>query len=675
MWSNLNKRAQMAVFVILGLVILFSIIILAYMSYMNTKNQSEFAFREFSGPIDRGRIQTLVEGCIDLSSRPAIQRMAYQGGFLNIPVDEFYTPQIPVTGVHPRMVSPVVQLTSGKQYSAVVPYAYFNGENHFPALEEMESELSGYLEAEIPRCLDNFSAFNYDLTFAEKSPIEVSVKISEEKVSVNVDYEIEFKSKDKKRTFTFDVFRKEVPYRIGRLRELARQITNYQSESNFLENVTIEVLSFSGLPYEGLDFSCENKQWYVGELEEDFKPFMMYNLQYLKFKNTKFNTSEFYNDYYKKRFLVDFTNDDFSDVRVEAYYDDMWDLNLDVYPKENGNIVKPLKTGVQAYFVCINTYHHRYDFNFPVLIRLMDDYKGNVLTYNIALPVSIRKNKAFTNDLYVPYGHDKKEYLNEEYCTSDELLYGPVEIRAMDTETEDFISNVTVSYDCGFFLCDGIGKIDYPRIGNLRIAGKKPVFVGSLPECNGGYITLSAPGYETSKRQANTVLSDPSSSIGKLVVVEMTPKKDISYTVKIATDVNNPTYTRGLLKDEAAIIRITDQDDPSIETTVYYPTNISNYLTIPITKSHEERKYIFDVKIFKGNIDSKKPDDIFSGGLISGAFLLENVSFSYQDIDRSDNLIIYAVSREPGFSDTKDFYDYFQNQVTPLMANFKPVLQ
>ena len=670
----LSRKAQITIFVILGLVILFSIVTVIFFSLANTKSESELAYRKFTGPIDRGKIQTLVEGCIDLAAKPAILRMASQGGYLNIPVDEFYVPQIPVTGIHPRMIQPVAPMTKAKLVN--IPYAYFNGEEHFPTIEHMQDELSAYVQSEVVRCLDNFSAFKYDLNFYEKNPLTVSTVISEESVSFDIKYPIEFKSKDKKRSFTFDVFRDDVELRLGRTRELARQITNYQAKHNFLENATLEILAFSGLPYEGIELTCDDKSWTIAELEEKLKPYLINNFPYLKLKNTKFNDSEFYNNYYRNKFLVDFTDDDFSDIRVDAFYNDFWDINMDVYPKEEGNIVKPLEVGIEYALMCVKTYHHRYDLNFPVLFRIQDHYRDTTLVYNLVIPVSMRKNAPFKNDLYIPYGNGALLNSKEMYCTSDAKEYGPVEVRAMDSQTDEYISNVSIKFICGdIFSCSNLGKIDYPRQGSLKIAGKKPKFVGMMPVCNGATLELSAPDYETTRQSVNTVPSDKSHSMGNLNVVYMNPQKNIKYVVKVATDVNNPDLYRGLLKNEMAVVTLKTDDENEYDKTVYYPTNISKYQTIPITQSFDEKKYSLDVKIFRGNYESNNLSEVIRGGLVTGAFYMENITFSYADLEQSDTLVIYAVSRDTPFSNTEDFYNYYQEKILPNMQKFGPVLQ
>lgn len=154
-------------FVILGLVILFSVFTVIFIANSSANKNAEVSFRKYSGPIDRGQIQSFVENCIDSSVRPAIHRMAIQGGYLNIPVEEFYMPSVPVTGLTPHMIQPVAPLTKGKLIN--IPYAYFNGESHFPTLERMEEELSYYAKDEIKRCFNSFAVFNHDLIFLKNT--------------------------------------------------------------------------------------------------------------------------------------------------------------------------------------------------------------------------------------------------------------------------------------------------------------------------------------------------------------------------------------------------------------------------------------------------------------------------------------------------------------------------
>lgn len=665
-----GKRGQLTIFVILGIVILLSVGSFLYLSLNNTKEQMDSEFRSYSGKINRGQIQSFVEGCIENVGKPAIKTMASRGGYINIPVEEYYLPQIPVTGLNSKMVQGVAPLTSGGLVD--VPLAYFNGKLHMPSIEKMNEELSIYMNKELGRCLDDFKPFSYDLEFKPKSNLDVEVSIGDEKVSFKVNYHIIFENKGDDRAFEFNNFFKDIDIRLGRMHDLAMEIVNYQDENKFLEELTLEMLAISDLPYEGTEIECRPKRWHLSELESMFKPYVMHNIRNLKFENTKFDESEIVNDYYKNFYKLDFTENDYTDMRVDASFRDDWSLNLDVSPKSNGEYVTPMDTGVKKLFLCIKTYHHKYDFFFPIAFRVLDEYKEERTIFNFAIPVSIRKGEPFTQDLYVPFGSTEDYFDSQEYCNGDERVF-PIEIRAVDSREYKYISNVTLTYTCGDIRCDEIGVIDYPKRGNVRLTGKNPVFKGKFPECGGGYLKLSAPNYADKVIQIDTLKNDPEAE--NTFSFAMESLRELNVDVRVVNNLDNPGLGRKLNKDEMAIIMAykvgTDESQDA-----FFLRDFNGSETLKLGDvSNPKNVYDFEVLVYKTDeIDFDNLEKL-NGAIVKASSVVSGVSFTYDELFSSDEIQFFALTSVPEPKTSQEFFDFFSNVDITKMINLRPDLR
>jgi len=127
--NNMKKKGQITVFIILGLIFLiFFLIILFTKSYRIEK----------IGTISSGELSPIkyyVDLCAKSTTSDALYLLGVQGGYTIPP--EFY-----------------FQSTYAK-----IAYWYDKGEDTSPTIEEMEQELSSYVNIALPECIENLDAF------------------------------------------------------------------------------------------------------------------------------------------------------------------------------------------------------------------------------------------------------------------------------------------------------------------------------------------------------------------------------------------------------------------------------------------------------------------------------------------------------------------------------------
>lgn len=185
----MKKRAQVTVFVILGiLVVVLGIILFLIINPNSSKNSSQF-------PVE---IQNYIEDCFKKSSKETIVLVSQGGGYLDV---------------------------QNFSNSLGVTYYYFNRTNYFPSLERIEKEISQGVEKSVLNCAKegNFSKENLD--FGEPN---VSTQIKENSVKLEMDFPISYSDDDEE--VLIDSFSEEVEVRLGLIYEVVEELLSNEIE-------------------------------------------------------------------------------------------------------------------------------------------------------------------------------------------------------------------------------------------------------------------------------------------------------------------------------------------------------------------------------------------------------------------------------------------------------------
>jgi len=189
------KRGQVTIFIIIAIILVASI-------------AGFFLFRQQLGLEDLltpedDSIYLFVESCIEEIGKDAIYHITQNGGYF-LPT-EFST-------------------------SEGIPYYYSNGKNYMPSKEDIEKEISYYINQMLFFCTKNFVDFsNFNITQGE---IKTETEIKDEEVVLNVEYPISVS--DGKSTTLFEDFKNiEIPVRLGivynAIKEIIQEQLNYDS--------------------------------------------------------------------------------------------------------------------------------------------------------------------------------------------------------------------------------------------------------------------------------------------------------------------------------------------------------------------------------------------------------------------------------------------------------------
>ncbi|MGM5482170.1 MAG: Ig domain-containing protein [Nanobdellota archaeon] len=208
------KRAQITIFIIIG------IVILAIAGLLFSLTFSE----PLSKDIDAKSLEPYVSECLRGILKDSVEVVSAQGGFIIPPNDSIFL----------------------SEYISV-PYFYAD-EKKIPSKEIIEEQIEKYIVMSIPMCqLDVFEKQSFDLEKKEPSP---KVSITDGEVSVNLDYPITlkkgnvtiqkntFSAKTKSRLGEFHLYAKKLSETIAKIKRVPlSDIVIMGSENDFFVDI------------------------------------------------------------------------------------------------------------------------------------------------------------------------------------------------------------------------------------------------------------------------------------------------------------------------------------------------------------------------------------------------------------------------------------------------------
>ena len=338
---------------------------------------------------------------------------------------------------------------------------------------------------------------------------DVTINYVNVEVNLNMDMTLE-KGND---TVLVKTHNKIINSNLGALYNSARKIYDYEQESFFLENYSIDAIRLYA-PVDGVEISCSPKIWSADKVFDDIENALEQNIVVLG--------SNLGNGYYK----VDASLP--ADTEVRFLNDKRWPSTYEVAPSD-GSILMANPVGNQQGLgilgFCYVPYHFVYNVRYPVLVQVQ---KGGE-TFQFPLAVVVEGNKpresldATAAEIGVP---DLCQYKNT-----------PLEVHAYDVNLASV--DADISYRCFSESCS-IGRT---AGGSLK---------GNFPQCVNGYIVAKAEGYED-----GNLLYSTTSNAG---IVNVFLQK--SHELQVLLRVDGRTYNGD------AVVTFT-KDDNSTRTVVY----------------------------------------------------------------------------------------------------------
>jgi len=356
-----------------------------------------------------------------------------------------------------------------------IPYWYYVSGNNLerekvPSKLEMQNQLALFLEESVSRCSfekyypQGFSVYTY-------SP-KASVKILDKSVELDLRMPMSITFGEDS-NFISNSHEVSVKSNLGSLYDAAVKIYNYEQNSLFLEEYTLDVLRLYA-PVDGVELSCSPKTWNADEVFEEFSSALEGNLYALRNKEGNYEL----NDKRNKYFVLDF--DVPYDVRFLTSRN--WSKTYEVVPS-TGNLLIATPVGNQAGLgimgFCYTPYHFVYDIKYPVLVQV--SHGDEIFQFPFAVVVSGNNPRESLVGEYI-------EQPSSQVCDSKNT---PMNVVAYDMNADPIVADI--SFQCAGVSCD---------IGSIK---SRSGFVENFPQCVNGVLVAKSEGFVSAKRIVSTV--------------------------------------------------------------------------------------------------------------------------------------------------------------------------
>ena len=503
-----NKKAQITMFMIIGIVIL--IVAGIFISIRSTQQPPpEKIISEIAEmPVEFQPLNDFVESCISKTGKEGIKKLGFHGGYID---PNKY-------GLKANAVNPTESnsfLFNPEDPQSTIPYwYYFKSDNECeegcacgseqPRLHKkqgdpnIEKQLEGYIDDNIDICLNNFKEFKsqgFEITTGNP---KTTVTIRNNDVMIYVTYKLEAKKGTAR--FEIDEFIKTIPVELKKIYELAEEIKKYQANSTiglYIEKWTIEQLASFGfglnknrlppIADSSLDPGAKPVYWIKQKVKDDITNNMLpLYTSFLTVANTRNDNSNLIGTFYEKARLPFTTQSDYNlrDIDVSFNYLNWWPIYFDITGRGvRGQIIGPEQFSSSFFnFLKIKRYNFYYDISYPVLVDIYSPaaFNGEGLHFYIGLETNIRNNEPLKCS-----GQGLTEYASafgSLFCNFNQRCSN-ITIETIDAKTNTPLDNVNIFYSTGSESCDQ---------GFTEIQNNKALLKTSLPQCVGTACSLNA---------------------------------------------------------------------------------------------------------------------------------------------------------------------------------------
>jgi hypothetical protein len=644
-----KKRAQVTIFIIIGVIILISAVLVGYLVYRQTAKPIEEAIIV---PEDVKPVHEFITNCLYQTSRRGVSLLGQQGGFIYVPaiIKNTYEASI---WLDPKG-------------NFLVPFWYFEGEDRTPTLNFMEKEVQRYVYERLDDCIGDFEAFEKQYDIVEKEDKLPSVTIAEEEVIVRMKWPLQLKAFD--RTTGFEDYVVRLPVKLKQAHEVASKVMKYENEKMFFENFTIDSMAADPeIPTDDMRFECKRRQWHLDDVSKRLQRILHYNLPLIRVENTDYPPFAAKRKYYER--LRDDREDMWEDLsdgveeleppdytptdaieyfkyRIEAgvepttlkanfdYMPD-WGMRLSGVPNSGGWLKSSSGSGDRSMigFICINQWHFVYDVIYPVRLTIKDNdaFAGEGFVFQMGFPVLVNDN--IPQREYFGVRQFRSADFSRPFCevTGDQAIdlraTGFTEAIPIEIELE----NVTMTFRCITEECELGYTVADDGYYRLRT---------TLPQaCINPIIVAEKDGY----LPAEDVLTGDTLTIPMKKITPMNIEIVVHPYNSYGKDWNPTRYT--LRKAERALIHVGlvgEQFDQYIEVP-------SNNTVIELVEGTEE----YNIDVMLNLMDNP-----------IGGYYARNLEISYADFGASDTMEIHVFEYIPNPTTDKlktEMFDFMFN--------------
>lgn len=542
---NVNKRGQITIFAILGLIVFILVFLLFYFVLLSETVDPEDEYEEGYD----ARLAPLVLNvnyCVEELSKEAFVDIGLSGGRLN-------TDQV-IHGIEPAYVNTGLEIFSGS--GLVLPFwIYYEGH---PACEDCDlivnippltgssslsisSQVESFVERNLVSCLNYFDDYP-DLVIRSEEP-DVSITFRDEDVLILLDFPILVEFPDEVEA-EVSRFSNSIDLRFRDMYEFAVRLayqTYFLDENSFFDKSTESILTLMSLggkdasiPPMVPDFefgTSSSKMWFKSQVREEVKEVIHETIPHFQVIGSKdsfvpMSLNPYINNIYSGfQFAMELDDREvLSRTKVRFHYFKDWPMFLDVAPSR-GELVMPIKENAPMDVpllgdMGVTNYEFFYDVVFPILITLEEEesFGGEGYFFQFPLTANIMRNHPRNLDLeHLPSISFEGDEFFESGFGSLEQRTVPVSITLLNAYTQEPIYDLPLLYSCG---SQGI------YIEHLEEGAASSVIETYVPPCVGGVFSVDMVDY-----YAKPVMDDFLLGTEKSFVMDVFPTKDVEVGV------------------------------------------------------------------------------------------------------------------------------------------------
>lgn len=232
----MEKRGQLTILLLIGILIVAVILILVFM----LSQQEITPSGQVLPPLERIKLATssTIESCLQTESNKAITTLGLQGGYISLPPDFLVTSY------------------------ANLAYLYNEGNLTLPTIEDMESEINTFLTSAIPACT------NFEPSRIITQPPQVTTTILNDSVRIRLLYQAEIILDDL--TVNLNTpYTRTLDIRLGYLHSIVNEILQGEVASPgidivFLDNLDIKT-TFQNVDESTVVYMLEDQKSNINE--------------------------------------------------------------------------------------------------------------------------------------------------------------------------------------------------------------------------------------------------------------------------------------------------------------------------------------------------------------------------------------------------------------------------
>lgn len=598
-----NKKSQITVFIIIGVILLFSTALVLYI-----KSQVKVVEREVKVPIEyvpteMQPIQMFVTECLSKTAMDAFDIIGAHGGYISVDNAEYSGIKFEKNDEKPTEADVVAFPPKTKNY---VPYWEFmmppdNCEicylgSYRPPLyrtegsNSIESQIDKYIQNNIRSCLGNFERFrNEGYSITERGGMKATTFIRENDILINLNYSIEV-SKTGIEKIIMSQYQATLPLRFKKIYDIAKNIVDVSAKSRFLGLTTLNLIAgFSKVdekslpPFSALTFTYNSVTWSKEKVKNLIMQMLEVYVQAIQMEGTgNFISPKRFKDPIMQGLYSEMVlpGKEVTDLTVNFMYLG-WPIYLN-FVGSNSDTLKPSNLEMPVLnLLPFRDYRFVYDISYPVIVRISDPnaYNGRGYTFVFAMEANVRNNDAVGNGSITLPAITTEVSSVSEFCKEIHRNSGIITVKTIDAETKLPLEGVNVVFKASQQCSMGVTKIDSnirsSNYGDAVLSAKFPVGLGTL--------IISKPGYQTIYERFGTAVGKEQELSFALV-----PVKQISATVakKKIVGAGILGFAEELAPDEIVMISIEkikeNPDEEPLASSIAYGIGINESQNVTI---------------------------------------------------------------------------------------------